>query len=184
MADVVHIVAFDKNGVIGVKDQLPFTLPEDLQTFKSLTEGSLIVMGYNTYDSIMKNHMKGKTDFLPDRKVVVVCSNNPKAKARQETLALQHDNVNFLSKETFSFLLARNGEPVVIVGGAQLYAAYRPSLVIATSVDTAVPAGTPEEDLVTYPHFGSLTDEYKKFAFKPLVAATGIQYQHNLYFTN
>jgi dihydrofolate reductase len=46
------IVAVSRNGVIGLNNQLPWHLPEDLKYFKSVTMGKPIVMGRKTYDSI------------------------------------------------------------------------------------------------------------------------------------
>lgn len=46
------LVAMAKNRVIGINNQLPWYLPEDLKHFKSLTMGHAIVMGRKTYESI------------------------------------------------------------------------------------------------------------------------------------
>ena len=46
------LVAMAKNRVIGINNQLPWYLPEDLRHFKSLTMGHAIVMGRKTYESI------------------------------------------------------------------------------------------------------------------------------------
>lgn len=182
MANIVHIVAFNTDGVIGIKDQLPFSLPEDLKTFKSLTDGSLVAMGFNTFKSILDNHMKGKSDFLPDRKVAVVCSNNQKAKARQEVYNAQYSNVNFYSTETFSYLANRNREAIIIAGGAQLYQSYRPDIILATEVDSTVSSTTAEEDIVKYPRFESLAKDYKRLAFNNQTSASsGTNYRHALY---
>lgn len=42
------IVAVSKNGVIGKENGLPWRLPEDLKTFKSLTMGSTLYVGKKT----------------------------------------------------------------------------------------------------------------------------------------
>ncbi len=46
------LVAMAKNRVIGINNQLPWYLPDDLKHFKSLTMGHAIVMGRKTYESI------------------------------------------------------------------------------------------------------------------------------------
>ena len=46
------IVAVSRNGVIGIDNQLPWHLPEDLKYFKSVTMGKPIIMGRKTFDSI------------------------------------------------------------------------------------------------------------------------------------
>ncbi len=48
------IVAKSENGVIGQKNSLPWTLPEDLKRFRALTTGNIVVMGRKTFESIGK----------------------------------------------------------------------------------------------------------------------------------
>ncbi len=50
--EVVHVVAMDNNNAIGVDNQLPWHLSEDLKHFKALTQNGVIVMGRKTYDSM------------------------------------------------------------------------------------------------------------------------------------
>ena len=54
---------------IGDKGNLPWYIPEDLKRFKSLTQGDIVVMGRNTFESLPPN-MKP----LPDRENVVITS--------------------------------------------------------------------------------------------------------------
>ena len=49
---IALIVATSQNHVIGLDNQLPWHLPEDLQYFKAVTMGKPILMGRKTYDSI------------------------------------------------------------------------------------------------------------------------------------
>jgi dihydrofolate reductase len=58
------IVAMARNRVIGIRNTLPWRLPEDLKHFKALTMGHHIVMGRKTYESIGKP--------LPGRTTVIV----------------------------------------------------------------------------------------------------------------
>jgi dihydrofolate reductase len=53
------IVATDRAGVIGKDGSLPWTKPADLQRFRRITEGSALVMGRRTWDSIGKP-LKGR----------------------------------------------------------------------------------------------------------------------------
>jgi dihydrofolate reductase len=52
------------NRVIGKDNKLPWHYPEDLQYFKKITTGQIIVMGYNTYLSLGKP--------LPNRRNIVL----------------------------------------------------------------------------------------------------------------
>lgn len=46
------IAAMSKNRVIGIKDSLPWHLPDDLALFKNVTLGHVMVMGRKTLDSL------------------------------------------------------------------------------------------------------------------------------------
>jgi len=46
------IVATSENGVIGNDGELPWYLPHDLKRFRKMTNGSYIIMGRRTYESI------------------------------------------------------------------------------------------------------------------------------------
>jgi dihydrofolate reductase len=60
------IVAMDRNRVIGYHNQMPWSLPADLQHFKEITMGHPIIMGRNTYESVGR--------VLPGRDNIVVTS--------------------------------------------------------------------------------------------------------------
>lgn len=49
---LIHIVAFDNNNCIGKDNQLAWHIPEDLQHFKAITSGGVVIMGRKTYQSI------------------------------------------------------------------------------------------------------------------------------------
>ncbi len=63
------IAAVGKNGVIGIKGQIPWNIPEDLHHFKELTYGHVVVMGRKTLESM--GHI------LPGRTNVVISSCEP-----------------------------------------------------------------------------------------------------------
>ena len=59
------IVACDPNGGIGYKNRLPWSKIEgDLPRFKRLTEGGVVVMGRNTWDSLPKKPLLGRFNFV------------------------------------------------------------------------------------------------------------------------
>ncbi len=58
------IVATDKNGIIGVNNTLPWHKAEDLKRFREVTQGSVLVFGRRTWESIRKP--------LQGRRVLVV----------------------------------------------------------------------------------------------------------------
>lgn len=61
---ITLIAAMSKNRVIGINNQLPWKLPEDLKRFKNLTTGNVVLMGRKTYESIGRP--------LPNRTNVVI----------------------------------------------------------------------------------------------------------------
>ena len=69
------IVATSENNVIGIKNDLPWHLPDDMSYFKKITTNSVVIMGRNNYLSIpdrfrpLKNRtniiLTTKPDFSP-----------------------------------------------------------------------------------------------------------------------
>jgi len=60
------IVAAAKNGVIGLNNQLPWHLPQDLKHFKAVTFGKPVIMGRKTYESIGRP-LPGRTNIVITR---------------------------------------------------------------------------------------------------------------------
>ncbi len=50
--ELVHVVAFDREHCIGKDNQLAWHVAEDLQHFKAITSGGVIVMGRKTFESM------------------------------------------------------------------------------------------------------------------------------------
>ncbi len=97
------ISAMASNRAIGIRNTLPWQLPEDLKHFKALTMGHHIVMGRKTYDSIGKP--------LPGRDTVIVTRNADYAVPG--CLA-----VNSLDT---ALTVSHGDAEVFFVGGAELY---------------------------------------------------------------
>lgn len=64
---IAQIVAISRNYAIGKDNQLPWHLPADLQHFKNLTQGGIVIMGRKTFESIGKP--------LPNRISIVITQN-------------------------------------------------------------------------------------------------------------
>lgn len=60
------IVATSQNGVIGKNGKMPWNLSEDLKRFKKITDGSIVIMGRKTYESIGKP-LSGRYNFVISR---------------------------------------------------------------------------------------------------------------------
>jgi dihydrofolate reductase len=96
------IVATDKNHGIGINNQLPWHLPEDLAHFKRTTSGHPILMGRKTFDSIGRP--------LPKRQNIVITRNANWA----------HDGVDTVTSIQDALSLV-TGQTAFVIGGAEIY---------------------------------------------------------------
>ncbi|MES2757682.1 MAG: dihydrofolate reductase [Pseudomonadota bacterium] len=96
------VVAIDAQRGIGVNNELPWRLPEDLAHFKRVTTGHPIIMGRKTFDSIGRP--------LPNRRNIVVTRN----------AQWRHDGVDAVTSLADAIALA-GGEQACIIGGAQIF---------------------------------------------------------------
>jgi len=122
------IVARAENGVIGVNNQLPWRLSNDLQYFKKVTLGKPIVMGRKTYDSIGR--------ALPGRTNIVV-TRNPNWSA--EGVIVAHS-----LQEALDVAGVEQAGEVMLIGGAELY---RQGLALADRVYLTEVKATPVGDV-------------------------------------
>lgn len=97
------VVAYDKNFGIGADNDLLWqrNLPADLQNFKNITNGSPIVMGRKTYESIGKP--------LPGRKNIVISRDYKNV-----------DGIDIVGSLQSAYDLAGTGD-VFVIGGAQIF---------------------------------------------------------------
>ena len=64
----IHLIwAQDENGGIGKNGKLPWHISDDLKNFKKLTLGSTVLMGRNTWESLL-------VQPLPERRNIVLSS--------------------------------------------------------------------------------------------------------------
>lgn len=64
------IIACDAKGGIGYQNKLPWSKIEgDLPRFKKLTDGQVIVMGHNTWDSLPKQPLPNRINFVVTSKI-------------------------------------------------------------------------------------------------------------------
>lgn len=110
MQTVSLIVAYAQGGVIGLDNQLPWHLPEDLKRFKALTMGHHIIMGRKTYDSLGR--------LLPGRTTVIVTRN---ADLKVEGALIAHSLEEAVAMCQFAD--GQADDEVFIIGGAELYRA-------------------------------------------------------------
>ena len=104
---ITLIVARAQNGVIGRDGKLPWHLPADLKRFKSLTMGSVMVMGRKTFDSL--------PNVLPGRRHVVLTRD-------REWRADGAEVVHTVDEA----IAAAANSPISVIGGAEIFALFLP----------------------------------------------------------
>ena len=104
------VVAMDAERGIGLKNGIPWHLPEDLRNFKRLTMGHPILMGRHTWESLGRP--------LPGRQNIVLSRSG--ISVPPGVVLLRH--AADLAKTELMH------EEVMVIGGAQIYAALLPEL--------------------------------------------------------
>lgn len=99
------IVAIDDNFLIGKGNDLPWHEPADLKYFKKITMGHSLVMGYNTYLSIVNR--LGKT--LPGRTSYVLTYEK----------SLEHDAI--IVEDINELINKFKDEELFVIGGKMIY---------------------------------------------------------------
>jgi dihydrofolate reductase len=107
VSKVTLVVARAQNGVIGRDGGLPWHIPEDLRHFKAVTMGTAMIMGRKTFDSL--------PGLLPRRRHIVLTRDGAWAAAGAEVAATPEQAIGLAG-----------GEPVSIIGGAEIFALFEP----------------------------------------------------------
>lgn len=102
------IAAMASNRIVGKDNKLPRHYSADLQYFKKLTTGQVIVMGHNTFLSIGKP--------LPNRRNIVLSSKSIEG-------VEWYKNIEDMIKQ----LTSENIYQVFIIGGASIYRQFLPT---------------------------------------------------------
>lgn len=115
------IVAVDKKWGIGKKNDLLFSLPEDMKFFRAKTMGTTVCMGYNTLLSFPGSKP------LPKRKNIVICPEG----IERDDLTCVHTLDGMLAE------LKKVDGDVFVIGGASFYHTMLPYCqeVLVTKVD-------------------------------------------------
>ncbi len=116
------IYARARNGVIGVKGDLPWHLPEDLAHFKAITQGCPVIMGRKTWDSLPPRFRP-----LPGRRNIVVTR-------QAQWQAAGAERAGSLEQ---AIALCQGAAQAWVIGGAELYAQALPFAQVAevTEID-------------------------------------------------
>lgn len=99
------IAAVSNNNVLGRDNQIIWQIPADLQYFKSITQGHVVIMGRKTFESLEKP--------LSNRTNIVVTRQHDYA---GEGIIIAH-SVQEAIKKARNF----NEEEIFIIGGGEIY---------------------------------------------------------------
>lgn len=152
------IVAMDPNQAIGVNNDLPWHISEDLKLFKRHTTGKTIVMGKNTYYSL--NRPQG----LPNRTNIVVSSSLTQLPPVEAKDVIFDEDIKYVLSNSKALK-----DEVFIIGGASIYEQalpYTDYLYISHVKKSVVGADTyfPEINWDEWTLLDS--EEYDEFIFK------------------
>ena len=102
------IVAFCRNKGIGIKNTLPWNLPNDLKRFKALTNNNTIIMGKNTWYSLPVRP-------LPNRENIVVSNTMDKDKTFSQFI------IKNSLKDAIKYSKELGNKNIWIIGGSSIY---------------------------------------------------------------
>ena len=105
-----HIVAASKNNVIGLKGELPWNIPEDLQYFFNKTKNRVLIMGRKTFESLGK--------ALPNR-LNIILTNRSDFKAKDTVVFSNFEKALDYAKQDNN--IKKYGTEIFIGGGGEIY---------------------------------------------------------------
>lgn len=140
----IAIWASNEEGIIGDGEQLLWDVPEDLRFFKTTTQGSPVIMGRRTWDSLPIKPLPGRTNLILSKTL-----KEPPPGAELVT-SLENDNFTHPEKTYY------------IIGGGEIYNLFLPitSIIIRTVVKKPVPLLTPGESN-SYVYAPEITEEFE-----------------------
>ncbi len=112
---VAMVAALSRNRVIGVNNQLPWYLPEDLKFFKRTTLGKPLVMGRKTFESIGRP--------LPGRLNIVITRDTA---FQREGVRVCHDLPSALDLADQQAIID-GVEEIAVIGGGEIFTQAMPS---------------------------------------------------------
>ena len=109
------ISAIGKNNEIGKKNDLLWSLPEDMKHFRKVTTGHPVVMGQKTFESLKRDEngkQVGRT--LPNRRNIILTQEETFNVPNTEVMRSIDELMNLLQKTT------NENEEIFIIGGGSI----------------------------------------------------------------
>lgn len=110
--EIAQIVAISDNYAIGKDNQLPWHISADLQHFKRLTNGGIVVMGRKTFESM-------GTKPLPNR-INVVITHDFNYKSQSESVIVVHQFDEAIQKAV-NLAKQKHLTTVWVIGGEKIF---------------------------------------------------------------
>lgn len=113
------IVACTTDRIIGHKNKIPWSIPEDMSHFREKTKNNIVIMGRKTFESIGK--------LLKNRINIVITNSVPETKIRDLIFYENLEETILFAKESSIFLLLeliikREGDKkIFVIGGSDIY---------------------------------------------------------------
>jgi len=116
------IYAIDINYGLSQKGNIPWTCKKDMIFFKKKTNHNIVIMGRNTYFSLLKP--------LQNRLNIVLTKNpqiySSEMKKYNNVIFTDNDNINLLSIEREKYPFLQENYKIFIIGGKQIYEKFIP----------------------------------------------------------
>lgn len=111
-----HIIAaVADNKAIGYHNKLIYNISNDMQHFKELTLGNVVIMGRNTYESIGSKPLKCRNNIVVTTKGIELPDSEINNLFQVHSL-----------EEAYELAEQLDGEKIFVIGGTQLYEAALP----------------------------------------------------------
>lgn len=105
------ILAMNKDGLIGINNELPWHLPQDLKRFKQLTNNKTVIMGKNTYLSLVPYFVD--KEILPNRKKIILTNS---------AMTTSYENITIVNSiQEIDNLIKNKDEEFWLIGGTSLF---------------------------------------------------------------
>lgn len=154
MRTLTLIAAVAEDGCIGIRNGMPWHLPEDFAFFKQYTLGKPVIMGRKTWESLPKKPLPGRRNIVISRQCGYTAEGAETFPGLSEALAACAD-----AAET------------VIIGGEQIY---RQALPSATDLRLTEIALTVAGGDAFFPQYNAA--EWQEIARLPQQSANGLPF--------
>lgn len=146
--DFKIIAAVSSNGVIGVNNDLPWKIPEDMKHFKRTTTGHIVIMGRKTFESFGAKP-------LPNRMNVIISGSSVLA---SKYTILSENAVIVKDIESLEFLSEIKDKQKFVIGGGQIYKEFLDRGLVEQCILTEVKKEY--EGDVYFPHWDTLFSDF------------------------